>query len=256
MPTIKEKLHFNYDGIWSSNFGIISVNVDSGMFEETFVADRELLETKVRGGKPLFHGLDSSPLEFDMIIAFEKEFTDSDVDAVLRWLFTDYYKPLYFLGKENKIYYCMPVDSSKIVHNGLRQGYISLKMRCSSSNVYSQNILTNSYNVAGSIIVELENDGHYDIYPEISIKKVNQKGEVIIENLSLNSYKIFEIRDLEISEGVYINCEKEIIETDMIGLYRYDNLVGHFTKLIHGKNDIKITGDCIVQFRYKNKYKF
>lgn len=256
MATIKDKLHFNFDGIWSEVHGVINVNLDSGMLDEVFVADRDIVETRVKGNrKSRLHSVESSPIEFDMTIAFENGFTDSSIDSVVRWLFTDTYKPLYFIGNENKVFYCMPTNASSIVHNGLSKGYFTITMRCNSSSVYSPVIVTTPTTVATSSIVTIVNDGHYDVYPEISIKKTSI-GNVVIESLD-DSGSIFEVRNLTNQEDIYINCEKEIIETDLIGVYRYEDVIGEFPRILKGKsNRFKITGSCIIQFRLSNEYKF
>lgn len=258
MPTIKDKLYFNYDGIWSSDFNLMHVVLNNDMFEEQFVASREIIETKVRGNsKPMLQGIDTSPLEFEMVVAFEKAYTDENIDAIVRWLFKDYYRPIYFQGKEDKVYMAMPVDDASIVHNGLNEGYFTITMRCDSSNVYSPTVLTDMETVTGTNTISLQMDGHFDIYPEISIKKIGA-GTVTIESLD-DDGSIFEVRDLTDQEDIYINSEKEIIETDIIGVYRYNKIIGEFPRLVYGNNGLnrfKITGDCEIQFRYKNKYLF
>lgn len=255
MPTIKDRVRFNYDGVWSDTHKLLHVVLDGSMFEETFVATRELVETKVKGNsKPLLHSIDDSPLEFEMTIAFEEDYTDARIDSIIRWLFVNSYKPLYFEGKEDKVYMCLPIGDASIVHNGLNQGYFTIQMRCDSSNVYSPNTTTNLVNVVGTSTITIANNGHFDIYPEISIKK-NGIGTVTIESLD-DGGSIFEVRDLTNLEDIYINCEKEIIETDAIGVYRYDNIIGEFPRLVYGQNRFKVTGDCQIQFRYKNKYRF
>jgi phage-related protein len=67
---------------------------------------------------------------------------------------------------------------------------------------------------------------------------------------------IFEIRNLTNQEDLYLNCEKEQIETDIVGVYRYNDVLGDFPRLLSGTNRFKITGDCVIQFRYKKRYKF
>ncbi|UUV46974.1 distal tail protein [Bacillus phage vB_BanS-Thrax5] len=256
MPTIKEKVHFNFNGVSSRTHRVMHVVLDSGMYEETFVASREINETKVRGSnKPLFHGIEDSPLEFEMIIAVDGTYTDQQVSDIIRWLWTDTYKPLYFEGKENKVYYCTPIDDSNIVHNGLSQGYFTVNMRCNSSYVYSPTTTTASTTVASTPqTITINNDGHFDIYPEISIKK-NGAGTVTLEFLDDNN-NIFEVRDLTNAEDIYVNCEKEQIQTDIIGMYRYDKVVGNYPKLVYGQNRIKVTGACTIQFRYVIRYRF
>lgn len=257
MPTIKEKLYFNYDGMWSDSFGLINVSLDGGMFDETLIASRELSEIKIRGNSnPLFQGLESSPLEFEMTIAFEDGFDDNKLNDVIRWLFTDYYKPLYFAGQEDKIFYCIAVDESRIVHNGLNQGYFVLKMRCNSPFVYSPVMISEYYDLSDGqkTIIELFNDGYGDLYPEISIEKIDV-GNISIKNL-FNDGEMLQINNLSNLEKIYINCKKEIVESDIIGVYRYNETSGIFPRLSYGRNLLEIEGKCRIQFRYQYKYRF
>lgn len=257
MPTIRQSLHFNYDGKSSRDFGVIHVNIDGGMFDETLVANRTIVETDVRGSDtPLFHSVEEEPLEFNLVIAFTKKFTDEDIDNVILWLFKDEYRPLYFEDKPNKIYYCMPVNDSRIVHNGLRQGYITLNMRCKSSKIESPIYVTPTYDLSnntGDYKINIENTGHVDVFPEISIEKVGDGHITFIKN-----GEIFEIRNLTDREQIYINTEKEIIETDIVGVTRYENVVGDFHDMILelGDNEYIIQGTCKLRFRYKFKYRF
>lgn len=256
MPTIKDKLKFNFNGVWSDSFGLITVDLSNGMFEETLVANRDIVETKMQGNnKPLLHHIEDSTLEFPMTIAFKNGYTDSSIDSIIRWLFVDSYKPLYFEGKEDKVYMAMPIGESSIAHNGLNQGYFTINMRCDSPNVYSPFIISPLETVTGSKTITVQNNGHFDVYPEISIVK-NGSGTITITSVDDGTGNIFEIRDLTNAEDLYINCEKEIIETDVPGEYRYDNIIGDFPKLVYGSNRFVINGSCTIQFKYKNKYRF
>jgi phage-related protein len=259
MPTIKDSLYFNFDGISCKTYSLMNVNTGgSGMFEETFNASRSINETKVRGSDtPLFGGVDEDPLQFTLNIAFTKQqWTDSDIDNIIVWLFQDVYKPLYFEDKPNKIYYCIPTGDASIAHNGLKQGYLTLTMRCKSSKVYSPQQTSQLYDLstnAGHYAVNINNTGHVDIYPEISITKIGD-GNVTFTN----NGEVFEIMNLTNLEQIYINCEREIIETDAVGVYRYDDVVGDYFDMVlkRGNNTIYIDGNCKVQFKYMFKYKF
>lgn len=255
MPTIKDRLYFTFNGVSSKTFGLIHVNTDSGMYDEALGADRSINETGVKGSrKPLHNGIDESPLSFDMTIAFEGKFTDAKVDSVIRWLFVDYYKPLYFEGKESKVFYCMPVGDPRIIHNGLMQGYITIQMRCDSSQIYSPLVTSTLETITGSRTITINSDSHYPVLPEISIKK-SGAGTVSIQSID-DGNAIFEIKDLTNAEDIYLNCERETIQTDIVGVYRFDKITGEFPRLLYGANRFKITGDCTIQFRYKNLYRF
>lgn len=257
MPTIKEKIYFNYDGIWSSSFGLINVNIGNDMFEENLTASRSIIETQPRGqNKPLHQGFNNEPLEIPMTIAFTEKYTDEKIYEIIDWLFQDYYKPLYFHDREDRIFYCMPVGDSKIIHNGLNQGYFTITMRCNSPFVYSPVILSEIYDLSEETTknIELFNNGYGDLYPEISIEKI-EDGNVSIRNLS-NNGEMWELRNLTNLEKLYINCEKETIQTDLVGLYRYNDVYGIYPRLIKGRNLLEISGKCKVQFRYQYKYRF
>jgi phage-related protein len=148
---------------------------------------------------------------------------------------------------------CLPVGDPMIVHNGLNEGYFTIRMRCDSPNVYSPYLTTDLEIVTTSSTVTINNDGHDEGDLEISIKK-DGVGQITIECLD-DGGSIFDILNLTNLEDVYINCNREIIETDLIGESRYDDVVGDFPRLIMGVNRFKITGSCQIQFRYKNKYR-
>lgn len=255
MPTIKDKLHFNFGGISSKTYGLINIVTDNGMYTETLIADRSLNETKVRGSKkPMLHSIEDSPLEFDMTIAFEQSYTDEIINNVIKWLFVDYYRPLYFEGKENRVFMAIAVGSPQIIHNGLNQGYVELTMRCNSSSVFSPHAVTPLTTVTTSSTITVVSDSHFDVYPEISFKKIGI-GHVNITSLD-DGGNIFEVRNLTNQEDIYIHCGKEIIETDLMGTYRYGNIIGEFPRLVQGTNRFKVTGGCAIQLRYKNEYRF
>ena len=256
MPTFKEKLYFNFNGVDSRKFNLVHIDTGGSMFEESLVASRDINESKVAGSDyPSFNRLDLSPRSFDLNLAFEGQFTDKQVDEIVRWLFVDYYKPLYFIGNEGKLMYCIPIGDPKLIHNGLREGYIQLTMRCNSPFIYSPIMLSEEYdltNMDKSVI--LTNKGHKIIYPEISIQKIGD-GDITITSRT-DRGRTLEIRELDDKEKIYINSEKEIIETDIIGVYRYNNVFGEFPRLLYGENRLEITGRCKIQFRYQEIYEF
>jgi phage-related protein len=257
MPTILDSLYFTYDGISCKTYKLMNVNLSNGMYTEKFHASREIVETTVKGSDtPLFHSVEESPREFELNIAFTQKYTDTDIDNVVKWLFQDNYKPLYFEDKPNKIYYCMPVGDSDIVHNGLRDGYITITMRCRSSKILSPLQTTPTYDLSTNTAkyrVNINNTGHVVVYPEISIEKVGA-GNITFTK----GGEIFEIRNLTDRESIYINCEKEIIQTDAVGVYRFGDVVGDYfdMALNLGNNAIDIEGKCKVTFRYYLKFKF
>lgn len=141
-----EGIHFSYDGIKSSDRGLINCQIDGGMFEETFVANRKIVETKVAGNsKPYFIGVEYDPLEFDLVFAFEDSYDERRIRDVAKWLNQSYYKPFYTVDNPNRIFYCMMDGDSDLIHTGAKRGYIKLKFRCDSN--YSYQPITNKDNM-------------------------------------------------------------------------------------------------------------
>lgn len=254
MP-IKEGLTFVYDGISSSEKGLINVSIDGGLFEESFLPQRKIEEVKVRGNdKPYFSHVDKEPLSFDLEFAFEDGFTKSQLRDVARWLDQDYYREFYFPDYPSRRLFCMVNDSSDLIHNGDGEGYIKLTMRCDSSYSYSQEYLTPeidfTMNVAEGTNYEFQNAGDVLLKPELWITKVGD-GDVTIENTS--DGEIFQFTGLKDGEQVYINNKREEIETDLAGVYRYDNFNDTYLYLLVGRNILNVKGDCKLRFRHRFK---
>lgn len=136
--TVKESLYFSYDGKKSKDFGIINVTNTTGLLEESFVSEIEIKEVYVRGNdKPYFQEIMRRPLVLTLNFAFEDKWDNDKIRDVARWLSQTYYKPLWFSDNPNRIYYCLLDSSSKLLHNGLKQGHVELQMRCNSPYTYS-----------------------------------------------------------------------------------------------------------------------
>lgn len=137
-----EGIHFYYDGIHSVDMGLLNCTIDGGMFEETFLPSRSIVETKVAGrDKPYFQSIEMEPIEFELTFAFEYGYDERRLREVARWLLQPYYKPFYTVDNPNRVFYCMVEGDSSLFHNGAKQGYITLKMRCDSSFSYAQKSL-------------------------------------------------------------------------------------------------------------------
>lgn len=256
MATIKEKIKFNYDGRWSTEFGVMHVTTNSSMYEDILVAEREVTETFRKGkAESVLQSVEYAPIEFEMEIAFQDNFTDQGVRDVINWLFKESYSPLYFEGAENRIFYCLPSSNSSITHNGLKNGYVTISMKCNSGFTYSP-ITTSALidnTAGGKKTFQITHDGYGFLYPEISLVKKTSAGFVEIRNVT-SSEPLLRVSNLAVGENIYINSEKEQIETDIVGTYRYDDLIGKHLRLKSGLNTIEINGACTVQLRYSIKY--
>lgn len=141
--TIRDSLYFSFAGIKSVDYGILNVNLNSGMQEEIFFPSREIVEEKVKGNdRPYFMRTETEPLKFSVSFAFEETWNTEKIREVARWLTQhDYYQELYFVNEDGlgseRIFYAMFVEDSTLIHNCLKQGYINLTVRCDSPYTYS-----------------------------------------------------------------------------------------------------------------------
>lgn len=252
---MKESLDFVYDGLSSRRMGVIQVNVNGGLFEETFLPSRSIKEETIRGNdKPYFYGIEYEPLSFSISLYVEDELSNEKLREMANWLNVDYYKPLYFLDYPDRIFYCMPVEDSQYLHNGLKQGYINLTMRCNSPYAYSPEYISPIYtyqnNQQGTILV-FNNRGDAICSPFLYVEKIGD-GDLSIINLN-NSAREFKFTDLLDKEKLTVDNENQDIETDIPLTYRYDNFNLKYLKLTRGMNRLLVKGDCKLQFKTRFK---
>lgn len=157
-----EGIHFYYDGVYSVDMGLLNCTIDGGMFEETFLPTMEIVETKVAGrDKPYYQSTELEPLEFELTFAFEHGYDERKIREVAKLFFQPYYKPFYTVDNPNRIFYCKPNGDSKLIHNGAKQGYITLTMRCESPYSYTQKVTTHPMKFNGTKVTKTINENTF-----------------------------------------------------------------------------------------------
>lgn len=175
---MKEGIDFYYDDIYSVDMGLINCKIDSGFFEEPFVAQREIKEITIRGkDKPYFQEVRRSPLEFTLTFAFLDYFDEHLIREVAKWLDKDQYKPFYTSDNPERIFYCMMVSDSQLFHNGLKQGYVQTKWRCDSPYSYSPYKISKIYD--WDEVPKTTTDNNFSSGELIGVK-VNNSGQLIL----------------------------------------------------------------------------
>ena len=118
--------------------GLINVVISSDMYDEPFLAQRNVKTQKIRGkDKSYFYEVEREPLIFRLSFAFLEIWDDNKIRSIARWLNQDYYKEFYMSDNPNKRYFAILNDDSRLIHNGLRQGYVELDFLCDSPYIYS-----------------------------------------------------------------------------------------------------------------------
>lgn len=224
-----ESIDFCYDGKYSSDFGIFNVSMDNGLFSEQFIAPRNIIETKVRGNpKPYFHGVEYEPLSLSLSFAFERKWDDKLIRDVAKWLGQEQYKPLWFAENPDRIYYAMVAEDSQIIHNGVKEGYLTITMRCDSPYTYSPVVLTTEYDFSTNDVngrsITFTNNGDVICSPEIWITKVGNGGDVSIVNTT-NGNREFKFTSPKSSSDLSFSGDVKDTERVTIGanVFEFDD---------------------------------
>ena len=85
-------------------------------------------------------------------------------------------------------------------------------------------------------------------WPQMLIE-IQEDGDMSIMNLSDGGKKL-KFTELVNGERIFIDNEMEIITTDIIGTYRYDNHNGVFLRMLR-EIILHITGKVKLQFKYR-----
>lgn len=258
---IKSSEYFIFDGQSSVDHGIMNVNIESGMLEEPFLSERNIIESKIRGrAKPYFQGVEQVPLTFDLSFAFEESWSEEKIRDISRWICVDSYRELKFSDNLNRIFYAMYVGSPILVHNGLSSGYVTLSFRCDGPFSYSPQYSSTEYDFSSNDVdgteIDFVNNGDLECHPEVWITKVGN-GNVSIVNAT-NGGQEFKFTSLLDTEELYIDCENEQIESilpdinggDPLVQYRYDNFNDNYLEVVRGVNKLTVFGNCKIKFRY------
>lgn len=150
---MRESVYFMYDGKSSKDFGVFLGGTNSGLYEETFLPNRKIIEKKVAGReKPYFQGVEHDPLSFSLSFVLEEWHDRNNLREIARWLFQPYYKPLILDSNPNRIFYAIVEGSSSLLHNGAKDGYVELNIRCDSPYSY-----THEYNLLNVEYIDANN---------------------------------------------------------------------------------------------------
>jgi len=179
-----ENIHFSYDGLKSVDMGLWNCKIEGGMFEETFLPSRDIRETKVaNNNKPYFQRLEYNPLDFNLTFAIIDKYDEKRIRDIARWLCQPYYKEFYTNDNPNRIFYCMYTGDTKLIHNGLKEGYITLNMRCDSSYSYTPKYKKDNLDFGLSKVAKKHEDNTFNSGMGIQKNiKINNDSSMSIES--------------------------------------------------------------------------
>ncbi|ASA22778.1 phage tail domain-containing protein [Paenibacillus donghaensis] len=98
-------------------------------------------------------------------------------------------------------------------------------------------------------VIVFNNKGNVHCKPEIWITKI-ENGDLSIINTS-RSNDVFKFVSLVNQETVYVNNEREDIQTSHAVTYRYKDFNDNYLNFPPGKNILRIEGKAKIKFRYQ-----
>lgn len=135
---MQESTHFTFDGVNSKDMGVRIGTTNGGLFEESFLPTRSIVERKVtHREKPYLQRVENEPLSFSLGFFIEEWDKPDSLRRIARWLFQPYYKPLILDANPNRIFYVIVEGDSNLFHNGAKEGYVEFNLRADSPYSYT-----------------------------------------------------------------------------------------------------------------------
>lgn len=259
---MREATFFTFNGISSEDMGVQIASPNGGLFEEIFLPSRTIIETRTTGReKPYHQRVVNEPLSFSLTFFIYDWQKRDNLRQIARWFFQDYYKPLWFDTKPERIFYAIIEGDSTLFHNGIKEGYVTLNVRCDSPYTYSpiqpvdviEARTLSTYNQ-----YSIFNEGDLPTKPKLWITKRTGAGDVsikITDNESGNTQTLT-IKGLQNNEKVFIDCENEEIISDLqyLNIYRYDDHNGIWLELVEGESTLEFVGNFDIELEYEMAY--
>lgn len=245
---------FEFDGQKSTDYGLLLVNLETGVRNAPFGIGRSIIEEKIPNKPtPYFYGLNEDPLVFTVTLVREEEWDIDTRLGVSRWLFQDKYKPFISTDNVGVVYNCMAVDRPEKILVGNVPRLIEITFRCDapwawSPTYVSQYDLSNNNTIT---ILNIANQSNINKYyrPEIQFKTI-EAGDVTLKNLS-DGGREFKFTGLSANETIYTNNELRQLETDIPSVYRLNNFNRNWFRLNYGINQIQVTGKILLTLKMK-----
>jgi len=246
---------FEFNGIRSSEFGLQIVRLDSGMFGVPMVSSKGIVEDEVtRSLSPYFYRAKYQPLTFKLTFTTLDGVMDTDtLYKICGWLFTSTYKPFISSEKPSVMLYCMGINQSDFITNGLNSGYFEIEFRARDPyyltlpSVQTFDLSDNETETMIQII-NYSNIGQDYYYPEVEFELLDNSTGIQIYNIN-DGNRLFGFSGLNLLEKIYVDNHKKIIISES-NSYRFDKLTGRrWLRLTRGVNNLRVVGKCNLQFR-------
>lgn len=236
---------FVFDNVPCEKYNLFLANFDSGVIENNFGGDIEIIEEKTRN-KNYFYGVkQSGNLTFPITMMSEAPLDYYDVSAIGQLLFNRLeYKYLQIVQPdlEGVFFRCMLINPKKISIGNQVYGF-KCDVYCSEGHVWSDEF-TYQYNIItpnqSIVFINLSDIEGY-IYPKINFTTSSTTTSFSIKNINDND-RVFSFTGINSSENLIIDNELKII-TSSTGQNRLQKFNLNWFRTVSGNNNLVINGN-------------
>lgn len=257
---------FSFNGRSSESFDLMIVKFNSKTLNDYSAGTQTDFETESNYDGSKWYSISNKykePLKFEIQLSKnlcnksneDMYFTRDEVRAITSWLCSPCdYKPF---SVNDEFYYGMNFQAKFInpqyltVGNqicGLELIIMFERPYALSDDIKNSKTFTNT----GDMIVFNHSDEFNKcLYPQKITITALSDGNIIIHNDNENQYIYTEFKDCKSGEVITMNCEDRIISSTNTSPHIMERFNKNWIRLSHGKNIFTITGNCNVEFQYK-----
>lgn len=241
---------FSFDGESSVMYGLMIYDFDgNGQSDVSFGNKASIVEVRTNNRiQPLHFGVNyhSKPLEFKLVFGAEKELDRYELEAISLWLtgHQDYkWLSIDQPDMERVQFRCIITELTPLAHGWLPVAF-EANVICDCPYAYGFPF-SKTYQISGETSVLFRNESSTIEYlkPKLIINPATGVKEVKIVNKNDNDRE-FILKDLPTSNlNIVIDNNNGIIQETLYGYNLYDGFNLNFFRLVHGDNNLVITGN-------------
>lgn len=257
--------YFIFNNVKSSDMEQFIVKTGSGGVKVPFFGGQTVQEETVPGRITPYHfGTTKDPLEFTLEISpLDKEWTPKRKSQLAQWLIHDNYKPFQTADDLGKVYYVIATKAPEFELYG-NKGFVEITFRTNSAYAWTKNFIED-YNLSepdsevdNTSVITINNLSNIGapFYPKLYVELTGEdlggeenrwkSRDLKFKNLSNGGNEMC-FKGLELKEGLFIDCENEIVESGKEMSKPFTKFTGQWLELVYGENRIEVTGKCTLR---------
>lgn len=243
---------FNFAGESSFQYGLMLYDFDGkGQSDVAFGNNGNIVEARTNNRiQPIHFGVNyhEKPLKFKLVFGAERTFDRYELENISMWL-TGYQKYQWLSiaqpDMESVQFRCLITQLTPISYGWLPVAF-EASVVCDCPYAYGFPF-EKSYTINGKTDILFRNESSVREFIKPTLTFIPSSGttELTIINHD-DGDRIFSIKDLPSSICIVVNCGNGIIQELNYGYNLYDGFNLNFFRLVHGDNNLEVTGNGIL----------